>query len=175
MNFWKKLPQPFFALAPLEDVSDAAFRRLIARYGKPDVMFTEFTSADGLVLAPDTGKKKLLKKLLYSESERPIVVQLFSANPEHMESAARMAADLGFDGIDINMGCPDRAIEKGLCGSGMIKHPALAKEIIRAAKRGAGDVPVSVKTRIGYAHNEIPTWIPIRTSLFLSGYQGSPY
>jgi nifR3 family TIM-barrel protein len=159
-NFWSTLPRPFFALAPLEDVTDAAFRRLIARYGKPDVMYSEFTSADGLVLAPKEGKAKLLKKFLYSESERPIVAQLFTANIEHMEVAARMAAELGFDGIDINMGCPDRAIEKSLCGSAMIKNPPLAKEIIRAAKRGAGGLPVSVKTRIGYATNEISTWVP---------------
>ncbi len=159
-NFWKELRRPFFALAPLEDVTDAAFRQLIARHGKPDVFYTEFTSADGLVLAPEGGRAKLLKKLSFSGAEHPIVAQLFSAKPEHMEAAARMAADLGFDGIDINMGCPDRAIEKGLCGSAMIKHPALAKEIIKAAKRGAGDLPVSVKTRIGYASNEIPIWIP---------------
>ncbi len=159
-NFWATLPKPFFVLAPMEDVTDAAFRRLIARYGKPDVMWTEFTSADGLVLAPEEGKAKLLKKLLFSETERPIVAQLFSANPERMEIAARMVAELGFDGIDINMGCPDRSIEKSLCGSGMIKHPDLAKAVICAAKRGAGDLPVSVKTRIGYASNEISTWIP---------------
>jgi nifR3 family TIM-barrel protein len=163
-DFWHTLEKPFFALAPLEDVTDAAFRRLIARFGKPDVMFTEFTSADGLVLAPESGKVKILKKLLYSEGERPIVAQLFSANPDHIEAAARLVCELGFDGIDINMGCPDKAIEKGLCGSGMIKHPALAKEIIRAAKRGAGQgdlqLPISVKTRIGYAMNEIPTWVP---------------
>ena len=159
-KFWTTLPRPFFALAPLEDVTDAAFRRLIARYGKPDVMFSEFTSADGLVLAPEDGKAKILKKLIFSVAERPIVAQLFTANPEHMESAARIVADLGFDGIDINMGCPDRAVEKSLCGSAMIKNPPLAKEIIRAAKRGAGELPVSVKTRIGYASNEIPTWIP---------------
>ena len=169
-NFWQKLPRPFFALAPLEDVTDAAFRRLIARYGKapradgsrggPDVMFTEFTSADGLVLASEEGKSKILKKLISSEAEHPIVAQLFSANPERMEAAAHMVAALGFDGVDINMGCPDRAVEKGLCGSGMIKHPELAKEIIRAAKRGAAGLPVSVKTRIGYAANEIATWVP---------------
>ncbi|HVM73434.1 MAG TPA: tRNA-dihydrouridine synthase [Candidatus Paceibacterota bacterium] len=158
-GFWSTLPKPFFALAPLEDVTDAAFRRLIAGYGKPDVIFTEFTSADGLVLATEAGKTKLLKKLLYSEAERPIVAQLFTANPDHMEQAARLVAGLGFDGLDINMGCPDRAIEKGLCGSAMIKHPDLAREIIRAAKRGAGEMPVSVKTRIGYATNEIQTWI----------------
>ena len=159
-SFWKDLKKPFFALAPLEDVTDVAFRTLIARTAKPDVMWTEFTSADGLVLAPEPGRSKLLKKLSFGAQERPIVAQLFSANPAHMEEAARLVADSGFDGIDINMGCPDRAIEKGLCGSGMIKHPALAREIIRAAKRGAGGVPVSVKTRIGYATNEIPTWIP---------------
>jgi nifR3 family TIM-barrel protein len=159
-NFWTTLPRQFFALAPLEDVTDAAFRRLIARYGKPDVMYTEFTSADGLVLAPEEGKAKLRKKLFFSESERPIVAQLFSANPAHMEAAARMVADLGFDGIDINMGCPDRAIEKSLCGAKMIQNPPLAREIIRAAKRGSGGLPVSVKTRIGYAKNEIPIWIP---------------
>src|SRR3989338_6700904 len=102
-GFWSNLPKPFFALAPLEDVTDAAFRRLIARHGKPNVMFTEFTSADGLLFAEGNGKKKLLKKLLYSESERPIVAQLFSADPERMEAAARIAAELGFDGIDINM------------------------------------------------------------------------
>lgn len=159
-NFWKDLPKPLFVLAPLEDVTDAAFRRLIASKGKPSVMYTEFTSADGLVLAPESGRQKLLKKLLYSESERPIVAQLFSASPERMETAARMARELGFDGVDINMGCPDRAVERGLCGAAMIKDPTLAKEIIRAAKRGAGDLPVSVKTRIGYASNEIPTWVP---------------
>jgi nifR3 family TIM-barrel protein len=159
-DFWQSLPKPFFALAPMEDVTDVAFRTLIARYGKPDVMWTEFTSADGLVLAPEPGKSKLLKKVSFGEGERPIVAQLFSSHPEWMEEAARLIASLGFDGLDINMGCPDRAIEKGLCGSGMIKHPALAKEIIRAAKRGAGTLPVSVKTRIGYASNEIPTWIP---------------
>ena len=123
-------------------------------------MYTEFTSADGLVLAPEDGKAKILKKLLFSAEERPIVAQLFTANPERMEAAARMVAELGFDGIDINMGCPDRAVEKSLCGSAMIKDPPLAKEIIRAAKRGGGGLPVSVKTRIGYAKNEIQTWAP---------------
>lgn len=158
-NFWKSLPKPFFALAPLEDVTDAAFRRLIAQYGKPHVFYTEFTSADGLVLAGESGKKQLLKKLLFSEVEKPIVAQLFSANPERMEQAAALVSSLGFDGIDINMGCPDRAVEKSRCGAAMIKEPLRAKEIIQAAKRGAGDLPISVKTRIGYAKNELDTWL----------------
>ncbi len=120
-------------LAPLEDVTDAAFRRLIARHSTvPYVTYTEFTSADGLVLAPENGRKSLLKKLVYSESERPIIAQLFSSNPERIEKAAALVAELGFDGIGINMGCPDRAIEKSRCGAAMIQHPELAVEIIRA-------------------------------------------
>src|SRR3989344_7898088 len=107
-GFWATLPRPFFAQAPMEDITDAAFRRLIARYGKPDVTYTEFTSADGLVLASDKGREKLLKKLLFSEIERPIVAQLFTASPERMERASALAAELGFDGIDINTGCPAR-------------------------------------------------------------------
>ena len=149
----------------MEDVTDAAFRALIARYSSPDiprVMFSEFTSADGLVLAPEDGKTKLLKKLLYSEAERPIVAQLFTAVPERMEAAARLVAELGFDGIDINMGCPDRAVEKSGCGAALIKNPSLARELIRAAKKGSASrrMPASVKTRIGYNTDELDTWLP---------------
>src|SRR3989344_752026 len=157
-SFWESLPKPLFVQAPMEDVTDAAFRRLIARYGKPSVMFSEFTSADGLVLATQDGKVKLLKKLLYAEEERPIVAQLFTAVPERMEAAARIAAELGFDGIDINMGCPDKAVEKSGCGAALIKNPALARELIRAAQKTG--LPVSVKTRIGYNTDELNTWLP---------------
>ena len=157
-NFWEKLQKPFFALAPLEDVTDAAFRRLVAKYGKPDVMFTEFTSADGLVLAHEKGQKKLLTKLLYSESERPIVAQIFSSIPENIEKASALVAELGFDGVDINMGCPDRAVEKGGCGAALIKNPKLARKLIRSAK--SSGLPVSIKTRIGYNKDELETWLP---------------
>ncbi len=159
-GFWKGLEAPFFAMAPMEDVTDAAFRRMFATYGKPDVTWTEFTSADGLVLAPEHGQKVLRAKLSYSEGERPIVAQLFSAVPARMEKAAALCATLGFDGVDINMGCPDRSIEKGGAGAALIRTPALARELIRAAKRGAGEKPVSVKTRIGYNREEIDAWIP---------------
>jgi nifR3 family TIM-barrel protein len=159
VDFWQQLPTPFFVLAPMEDVTDAAFRRLIAEHGKPDVMYTEFTSADGLTLADKAGRKKLLKKLAYSEEERPIVAQLFSAVPERMEKASALARELGFDGVDINMGCPDKSVEKQGCGSAMIKNPALAVEVIRAAKRGSEGLPISVKTRAGYARDEeLDTW-----------------
>lgn len=144
----------------MADVTDVAFRRIIAKYGKPDVTWTEFVSADGLM---SEGREVLKKDLEFTEGERPIVAQLFSGHPEKMEGAARLCRELGFDGIDINMGCPDKSIEKQGAGAAMIKNPQLAKEIIRAAKRGAGGadgIPVSVKTRVGYNRNEIDTWIP---------------
>ncbi len=180
--FWQKLQKPFFVLAPMADVTDAAFRRMIAKYsahlrsdgtvGAADVMWTEFVSADGLVLAGAEGKKKLLADLLYSEEERPIVAQLFSADPEHMEAAAGLCRELGFDGIDINMGCPDRSIEKQGCGAAMIKNPDQAVAIIAATKRGGKgpgkiqgkesekELPVSVKTRIGYNTDSLEEWLP---------------
>jgi nifR3 family TIM-barrel protein len=148
------------ALAPMEDVTDAAFRKLISKYGKPDVMFTEFTSADGLVLAPEKGQRILRKKLIYGESERPIVAQLFTADPERMEKAAALVQGLGFDGIDINMGCPVREVVDTGCGAALIKNPALARELMRVARQGASNIPLSVKTRIGYDKDELDAWLP---------------
>jgi len=172
----------------MADVTDAAFRRIIAKHSKPygpDVMFTEFVSADGLFLRPireslPLGKRSdfeeiafsngvapdnpLLHDLLYTENERPIVAQFFTANPEMMERAARLAVELGFDGVDINMGCPDRGIEKQGAGAALMKTPSLARELIKAARRGAElekkKLPISIKTRIGYNKNEIETWLP---------------
>ncbi len=152
----------------MADVTDAAFRRIIAKYGKPDVMFTEFTSADGL--CSEEGRKALLVNLKFSEEERPIVAQLFSSRPEKMFEAAKLVRKLGFNGLDINMGCPDRSIEKSGAGAALIKNPKLARELIRAAKEGvsagggadaaARPIPVSVKTRLGYNRNELKTWLP---------------
>ena len=149
----------------MADVTDAPFRRMLAKYSdwpnrKAVVMWTEFVAADGLMRATPEGKEKLMADFMYGEEERPIVAQLFSSNEEYMEKAARLATELGFDGIDLNMGCPANTIEKQGCGSAMIKNPAKARAVIRAAKRGAGDIPVSVKTRIGYNEDEIEKWIP---------------
>lgn len=170
-NFWEKLHKPFLVLGPMADVTDAPFRQLIAQYsahtrgdgttGGPDVMWTEFVSADGLVRAGEAGKRKLMADLVYTEGERPIVAQLFSSVPEHMEAAARLCDELGFDGIDINMGCPDRSIEKQGCGAAMIKHPETARAVIRAAHRGAPALPISVKTRLGYNHDVLEEWLPV--------------
>ncbi len=156
-GFWDKLKKPIFALAPMANVTDAAFRSIIAQNGKPDVMWTEFVSVDGLL---SVGKEKLMVDLKYSEAERPIVAQIFGSKPEKFEEAAKMLVQMGFDGIDINMGCPvQKVINQASC-SALIRVPAIAQEIILATKRGAGDVPVSVKTRIGFNKIEIDTWIP---------------
>lgn len=156
-GFWEKLPRPFFALAPMADVTDAAFRRLIAKYGKPDVTWTEFVAVDGLV---SRGRDALLIDLLYTEAERPIVAQVFGSKPEHFAEVATLIADLGFDGLDINMGCPDRNVEKQGAGAAMMKDPGLAKAVILAAKEGSRGLPVSVKTRIGYNSVQLETWLP---------------
>ncbi|MBP7741329.1 MAG: tRNA-dihydrouridine synthase family protein [Candidatus Pacebacteria bacterium] len=161
-SFWNRLQKPFYVLAPMADVTDPAYRALIAKYGKPDVTWTEFVSADGLYHTREKKGMKdaenpLMRDLLFTEAERPIVAQLFSSNPENMAYAASLCKDLGFDGVDINMGCPDKSIEKQGCGAAMIKNPEKAKEIIRAA-RTCG-LPVSVKTRIGYNSENMDEWL----------------
>ena len=161
MNFWKKLAEnnkPFFALAPMLDVTDVAFREIIAKYGKPDILWTEFVSCDGLM---SEGREKLMHLLEYTENQRPIVAQLFGSNPENFYYSAKLVKELGFDGIDINMGCPQKNILKQGAGAKLITTPDLAREIIRETKRGAGDLPVSVKTRIGFKKNELETWLPV--------------
>lgn len=159
----------------MADVTDAAFRRMMAKYsrhtradgtqGGADVSWTEFVAADGLVRATPEGKQKLMADLIYSEEERPIVAQLFTRHPEHMEYAARLCLELGFDGVDINMGCPAGAIIDQGCGAAMIKTPDIARAVIQAAKRGAksddGGIPVSVKTRLGYNTDQLEEWIPV--------------
>ena len=165
-SFWSKLSRPFFVLAPMADVTDPAYRRLIAETGKPDVTWTEFVSADGLYHTREKKGMKdeenpLVRDLLYTEGERPIVAQFFSSNPEMMEYAAAFALERGFDGVDINMGCPDRSIEKQGAGAAHMKDPARAKEVIRAAINGTqGKIPVSVKTRLGFNRFEYDTWLP---------------
>jgi nifR3 family TIM-barrel protein len=163
-GFWKKLSRsasggkkPIFALAPMANVTDAAFRRVIAKYGKPDVMWTEFVACDGLM---SPGRDKLLIDFMYTKAERPIVAQIFGSKPENFYKTALLLQELGFDGIDINMGCPDKNVEKQGAGAALMKNIPLAQEIIRETKRGAGKLPVSVKTRIGYNKNSLSEWLP---------------
>ena len=176
-GFWGKLKKPFFVMAPMADVTDAAFRRIIGKYsnhgkpnglpaasrgsaaqaGGPDVFYTEFVSCDGLC---SKGREALLVDLKYSKEEHPIVAQIFGATPEHFKKCAALVKELGFDGIDINMGCPDRSVEKQCAGAALIKNPKLARELIAAAKEGSGGLPVSVKTRVGYNKVTLNEWLP---------------
>jgi nifR3 family TIM-barrel protein len=157
-GFWANLKKPILTLAPMADVTDAAFRHIINKYGKPDIFWTEFVSVDGLM---SPGRAKLLVDFWHTKGESPIVAQIFGSKPENFYEVAKLVQSLGFDGIDINMGCPDRAVEKQTAGAALIKNPQLAKEIILATKKGAGDLPVSVKTRLGYNKPEIDDWFPV--------------
>ena len=155
-GFWDKIEKPVYAMAPMADVTDAAFRYMIAKYGKPDVMFTEFVSCDGLC---SVGRPNLMKYLHYDEIERPIVIQLFGEKPDNFYKSALFARELKFDGIDINMGCPVKTVTKTGSGAALINSPELGKEIVAAAIEGAGELPVSVKTRIGYNSITIAEWV----------------
>ncbi len=141
----------------MADVTDSAFRQIVVSCGKPDILYTEFTSCDGL--CSEKGRPKLIPHLIFKGDERPIVAQFFGANPKNFYKCAQLAVELGFDGIDINMGCPSGKIVKQDSGAGLILNPELAKEIISETKRGAGDLPVSVKTRIGYNTIITEEWI----------------
>jgi nifR3 family TIM-barrel protein len=163
-SFWYNLKKPFFVLAPMADVTDVAFRSIIAKYsrhgesgGGPDVFWTEFVSADGL-LSP--GREVIKRDLEFGDNEHPIVAQIFGAKPENFTPVAEMVAEMGFDGIDINMGCPDRSVNKQGAGAALCKNPELAADIIRATKAGAGDLPVTAKIRIGWTKDETETWLP---------------
>ncbi|MBI2439014.1 MAG: tRNA-dihydrouridine synthase [Candidatus Moranbacteria bacterium] len=162
LGFWEQLQKPFFVLAPMANVTDVVFRRMIAKYGRPDVMWTEFVSADGL--CHPKGRQALLRDLEYVECERPIVTQLFTAHPEKMYEAAKFVASLGFDGIDINMGCPDKNVMKQGAGASLMKDPALAQAVILAAMEGVEAsgkrIPVSVKTRLGFNEDTLDEWLP---------------
>lgn len=146
------------AIAPMSGITDEAFRRMFLHYGRPAVFWTEFVPVNALV---SKGKDIFLRNLKFQKAEHPIVAQIFGKDPVLFEKAAIIIKNLGFDGIDINMGCPDRDVEKQGAGAALIRKPALAKEIIRAVKKGAGALPVSVKTRLGYAQDEINTWLAL--------------
>lgn len=213
------LPRPFFVLAPMDDVTDTVFRRLIAEIAPADLYMTEFTNVDGL---QSPGRLALLKRLRFEPSEQPLIAQIWGKNPENYYKTAQqifdgsLAAEArelrqgldvdveqgagekrresymayddrapqpatklnatssgrvlssaqkqgrtvpSFAGIDINMGCPDKAVLKNGCGGAMIDNPALATEIIQAVKEGsAGRVPISVKTRLGRGAYK-PDWL----------------
>lgn len=192
-TFWDTLPRPIIGLSPMNGVTDHAFRHIQKKYGNPMLLYTEFTSVDGIC----AGASALLKDFLYDESQRPIIAQIYGRSPSYFQQTAILLCQLGFDGIDINMGCPSKSVADAGSGAGLIRTPKLAQEIVRATQRGVQEwqngatvrdcvdvpgvlaeeiearhqrlpvafqqrrpVPVSVKTRIGYASPQVREWIP---------------
>lgn len=192
MSFWLNLPRPIIGLSPMDGVTDACFRSVIAQQGKPDVSFTEFTHVHDVCYGPEIQ----LETFLYSERERPIVAQLYGKDPDLFYLAAQVVCELGFDGLDINMGCPSKSVASSGSGAGLIRTPELARTIMQAAKRGIEDwaggqtleqagfkpariamferlnqqrgkagptqrlqLPLSVKTRLGYDSVTVEGWV----------------
>ena len=155
-SFWKTLPQPYFILAPMEAVTDVVFRHVIAEAGKPDVFFTEFTNTNSW--CSPRGKHSTKGRLTFTPDEQPIVAHIWGNVPEYYAEMSRGMAELGFSGIDINMGCPAPNVAPKGSGSGLINTPENAAAIIAAAKEGG--LPVSVKTRLGYTRvDEWEGWL----------------
>ena len=158
MNIWEKLPHPFLILAPMEGVTDVPFRKVVARAGRPDLFYTEFTNVSSY--ASEKGRKNALSRLEICDTDSPIIAQIWGKNPEHFSELCSALASLGFSGVDLNMGCPDRNVNRAGGGAAMIRTPDLAVECIRSAKKST-NLPVSVKTRLGYSKvEEFKTWLP---------------
>lgn len=161
-NFWQNLKKPFFILAPMDDVTDVVFRTMVNKISPPDVFFTEFTNVEGL---QSPGRERLLPRLWFEKDQQPIVAQIWGQRPENYYQTAQELKKMGFSGIDINMGCPDKkVIKQGSC-SALINNPKLAREIIIATQEGAGGLPVSVKTRLGLKNIQTEEWIGFLLSL----------
>lgn len=165
-HIWQALPKPIFVLAPMEDVTDTVFRRIVATCARPDLYVTEFTNADGLM---SEGHTVVSQRLKFTEDERPIVAQIWGKNPAAFYEAAKLIAGMGFDGIDINFGCPERSVVKNGCCAAMIGNEEMVGELVGAVKRGLADagrsIPVSIKTRLGNKTVVTESWIPFLLSL----------
>ncbi len=158
-KIWEELPKGFTVLAPMEGVTDIMFRQVIAKAGRPDLFYTEFTNVSSY--ASTQGRYNALERLEVAPSDAPIIAQIWGKNPEHFAELAAALEGLGFAGLDINMGCPDRNVNRAGGGAAMIRTPELAVECIRQAKQATG-LPVSVKTRLGYTYiEEMREWLPL--------------
>ena len=154
---WDELPKPFLVLAPMEGVTDVVFRRVVARAARPDLFFTEFTNVSSY--ASDKGRANALERLEIAPSDAPIIAQIWGKNPEHFAACAAALESLGFSGVDLNFGCPDKNVNRTGGGAAMIKTPELAVECYRNAKAHT-NLPVSIKTRLGWASvDEYRDWL----------------
>jgi tRNA-dihydrouridine synthase len=156
MDFWHKLKKPYFVLAPMEGVTDIVFREVVEKATRPDVFFTEFTNVSSF--ASEKGRPSAISRLEFTKKEQPIVAQIWGKKPEHFAITAQGVKNMKHKAIDINMGCPDRKVVRSGGGANLIRHPKLAAKIIAATK--TADLPVSVKTRIGYSRiDEWRDWL----------------
>ena len=159
MNIWDKLPKPFLILAPMEGVTDIVFRQVIAKAGRPDLFFTEFTNVSSY--ASEKGRDNALERLKISPTDQPIIAQIWGKDPEHFSICTAALENLGFAGVDLNFGCPDKNVNHNGGGAAMIKTPNLAIECFRNAKKST-NLPVSVKTRLGWSKpEEYHDWLSI--------------
>lgn len=159
MNIWQELPRPFLVLAPMEGVTDVMFRQVVAHAGRPDLFFTEFTNVSSY--ASEKGRQNALERLEVVASDRPIIAQIWGKNPEHFGIIARDLENLGFAGIDLNFGCPDKHVNKAGGGAAMIQTPDLAIECFTNVVKST-NLPVSIKTRLGWSQpSEYRDWLPV--------------
>ncbi len=159
MNIWQQLPKPFLILAPMEGVTDILFRQVIASAGRPDLFFTEFTNVSSY--ASEKGRANALERLQIAPTDPPIIAQIWGKNPDHFSEVSSALSSLGFSGVDLNFGCPDKHVNKAGGGAAMIKTPELAVECFRNAHKST-ELPVSIKTRLGWSDlNEYKTWLSI--------------
>lgn len=155
-NFWQTLPKPFFILAPMEDVTDVVFRHVVAKAGEPDVYFTEFTNSESY--CHPEGRESVRGRLTFTDDEQPIVAHIWGDKPEFFREMSIGMAEMGFKGLDLNMGCPAPNVFKHGRGAGLILRPERAARLIEASK--AGGLPVSVKTRLGHQNvTEYMDWL----------------
>jgi tRNA-dihydrouridine synthase len=165
MSFLEELPKPFFVLAPMDDVTDSVFRQIVEDCARPDLLFTEFVNVDGLQSA---GREHLLHKLKLTDKEKPVIAQLWGLKPENFYKTTKDVVEMGYSGVDLNMGCPVKTVTKNGACAALINNRELAGEIIDATREAAGDsLPVSVKTRVGFTTVDM-TWIEFLLSKILN-------
>jgi tRNA-dihydrouridine synthase B len=175
-TFWNTLPRPIIGLAPMNSVTDHPFRHIQKKHGNPMLLFTEFTSVDGIC----AGASALLKDFLFDESQRPIIAQIYGRTPQNFYQTALLLCQLGFDGIDINMGCPAKSVANGGAGAGLIRTPSLAQQIVRATKqavqdwtngatvRDCSEIPLRLVEKVEARHKELPAEFQVRRHLPVS-------
>ena len=150
-EFWNKIIEstgeengkklPFFSLAPMEAVTDVVFRHVVSKAARPDIFYTEFTNSSSF--ASPKGIHSTRGRLTFTPDEQPIIAQIWGSRPDDIKFMCEKLPELGYQAIDINMGCPDKAV---------IRNPELAAKIIKNAKDSG--LPISVKTRLGFSKVE---------------------